>query len=152
MLFAPAQESLDHISDSCVGWLGRFRPAGQKRLPTQRLLQARDELTSAGVQVTALQVDAHEESSLQDFFKALPAFDHLVSMVGETIQIFPPKAVELNGAVTPRRWKSMGRAMKRLHMAHFGKLEDYSRRSVFADTLRRAAFQTTPNSFGAERP
>ncbi|WP_245929461.1 SDR family oxidoreductase [Brenneria roseae] len=51
----------------------------------QRLKQARDELTAQGAQVTTFQVDAHDASSLQDFFAALPVFDHLVSMVGDAM-------------------------------------------------------------------
>lgn len=52
----------------------------------QRLRQAHDELAAAGgAQVDTAQVDAHDEASLQAFFDALPAFDHLVSMVGDAM-------------------------------------------------------------------
>lgn len=55
----------------------------------ERLQQARDALSATGsgmsILVTTLEVDAHDAQSLQDFFTALPAFDHLVSMVGDAM-------------------------------------------------------------------
>lgn len=38
-----------------------------------------------GTQVTILKVDAHDASSLQGFFEVLPAFDHLLSMMGDAM-------------------------------------------------------------------
>jgi NAD(P)-dependent dehydrogenase (short-subunit alcohol dehydrogenase family) len=48
-----------------------------------RLLAARQTLQAQGAEVDAHRADAHDATSLQALFAALPDFDHLVSMVGD---------------------------------------------------------------------
>lgn len=50
-----------------------------------RLDQARQTLAEQGAQVTTEQVDAHDHQQLAQFFDRLPAFDHLVSMIGDVM-------------------------------------------------------------------
>ena len=50
-----------------------------------RLAEVRDEFVALGGDISVYQVDAHDEASLRGFFEALPAFDHLVSMVGDVM-------------------------------------------------------------------
>ncbi|WP_437883915.1 SDR family oxidoreductase [Pseudomonas sp. LRF_L74] len=51
----------------------------------QRLEQARADLVSAGATVHVHAVDAHDHVRLEVLFTELPAFDHLVSMVGDVM-------------------------------------------------------------------
>ncbi|KAF1051417.1 MAG: 3-oxoacyl-[acyl-carrier-protein] reductase FabG [Stenotrophomonas maltophilia] len=51
----------------------------------ERLEQARLELAEQGAQVQVRQADAHQPEQLEALFAALPAFDHLVSMVGDVM-------------------------------------------------------------------
>ena len=52
---------------------------------TERLEQAEHGLRALGAQVQTCQADAHDHSQLEALFDRLPAFDHLVSMVGDVM-------------------------------------------------------------------
>lgn len=49
----------------------------------ERLESARSELATRGAAVQTRQADAHDHAALEALFNSLPAFDHLVSMVGD---------------------------------------------------------------------
>lgn len=49
----------------------------------ERLESARSELATRGAAVQTRQADAHDHAALEALFDSLPAFDHLVSMVGD---------------------------------------------------------------------
>lgn len=49
----------------------------------ERLEAARAELATRGAAVQTCQADAHDHAALQTLFTDLPAFDHLISMVGD---------------------------------------------------------------------
>jgi len=51
----------------------------------ERLAGARERLGALGAQVATEQVDAHDHAALESLFERLPAFDHLVSMVGDVM-------------------------------------------------------------------
>jgi NAD(P)-dependent dehydrogenase (short-subunit alcohol dehydrogenase family) len=52
---------------------------------SDRLQQACQELQQQGASVDSYQLDAHDHQQLEAFFAQLPAFDHLVSMVGDVM-------------------------------------------------------------------
>lgn len=52
----------------------------------QSLAEAQQHLTAKGApQVQTFQVDAHDHEALEQLFEKLPAFDHLVSMIGDVM-------------------------------------------------------------------
>ncbi|UPT36786.1 SDR family oxidoreductase [Pseudomonas amygdali] len=51
----------------------------------QRLDEARADLSTRGVTVQTFAADAHDPARLEALFAELPAFDHLVSMVGDVM-------------------------------------------------------------------
>lgn len=50
-----------------------------------RLDEAKNTLAAEGHAVEAIQLDAHDLQQQEEFFKRLPPFDHLVSMVGDVM-------------------------------------------------------------------
>jgi NAD(P)-dependent dehydrogenase (short-subunit alcohol dehydrogenase family) len=52
---------------------------------TERLQEARSQLSTLGATVDTLIADAHDHTQLEALFEKLPAFDHLVSMVGDVM-------------------------------------------------------------------
>lgn len=51
----------------------------------ERLKSAKHLLSQQTPHVSAVQVDAHDHAALEEVFASLPAFDHLVSMVGDVM-------------------------------------------------------------------
>lgn len=51
----------------------------------ERLSEAKAQLSQPGVIVSTQVVDAHDHAALEGVFERLPAFDHLVSMIGDVM-------------------------------------------------------------------